>query len=309
MNVGTGDGGAVARHGRWDFTPLPAGRPDWPGGHRLAVYVALGLEDYRFGQGQTEDLIPGVPAPDLVNASWRDYGNRVGAYRLLDRFDALGIPPTVLLNTALYDSAPELLVRARRSGAEIVGHGVSNSDSLAGMDERAEREYLQAVARRIDREEGSPPLGWSSPWLTHTERTPELLVDNGFRYLLDVRPDDRPMWMNTSSGPLLVMPYALELNDSSSIIGRGVTAADFAEMIVDEFDELSIAAQDEPQVMSIVVHSFISGAPFRLRQLTKALQHMGSRSDRVWWTQPRQIDAAVRAAGRIPQPVPERHPT
>lgn len=287
----------VTGHGRWDFTPLPTGGPSWPGGKRLALYVAVGLEDYRFGQGETEDLLPGVPQPDLVNASWRDYGNRVGAFRLIDRLQSLGISPAILLNTALYDSAPELMAVARKVGAEIIGHGISNSDSLAGLDEQQENRYLAAVADRIEREEGTPPLGWSSPWLTQTTSTPELLVDNGYRYILDLRLDDRPVRLNTARGELLAMPYALELNDSSSIIGRGVSASEFADMIIDEFDELLLASQDQPLVMSIVVHSFISGVPFRLRQLTRALEHITSRSADVWLTQPREIYAALQASG------------
>lgn len=283
----------VVGHGRWDFTPLPSGGPRWPGAKKLAVYVALGLEDYRFGEGESEDLLPGVAQPDLVNASWRDYGNRVGAFRLIDRLQRFGISPAILLNTALYDSAPDLLELARKVGAEIVGHGISNSDSLAGMDEADETRYLRAVADRIEREEGAPPLGWSSPWLTQTTRTPELLVDNGYRYLLDLRLDDRPVRLNTERGELLAMPYALELNDSSSIVGRGVSASEFADMIIDEFDELLAAARDEPLVMSIVVHSFISGAPFRLRQLTRALEHIAHHGNEVWFTQPRSIYAAL----------------
>lgn len=294
----------VAGHGRWDYRPLPTGRPSWPDGKNLAVYVALGLEDYRFGEGQTEDLLPGVPPPDLVNASWRDYGNRVGAGRLLDRFHSLGVPATILLNTALYDSAPGLLAKARLAGAEIVGHGISNSDSLAGLDPTAEASYLKTVGDRIAAHEGQPPLGWSSPWLTQTASTPELLTDNGYRYLLDLRLDDYPVWLNTGTGPLLAMPYALELNDSSSVIGRGASASEFADMIIDEFEELLLAAREEPLVMSIVVHSFISGAPFRLRQLTRALEHIGRHAEQVWWTQPRHIYAAVPPASPSGQPVP-----
>ena len=276
-------------HGRYGFAPSAPQPRAWPGGTSLAVYVALGLEDYRFGEGRTEDLLPGVPQPDLVNASWRDYGNRVGAYRLLRRFENLGIPPTILLNTSLYDAAPELLAEVRRVGAEIVGHGISNSDSLADMDEPTERRYLRAVADRITAEQGSAPGGWSSPWLTHTARTPELLLDTGYQYLLDLRADDRPIWLDTAGGPLLALPYALELNDSTSMLGRGVSATDFADMVIDEFDELLLAAQDEPLVMSIVVHSFISGVPFRLKQLTRALQHITAHRDQVWLTQPRRI--------------------
>jgi len=280
---------------RYPYSAI-VGRPTgtWPGGKKLAVYVAMGVESYRFGDGRTEDLLPGVPQPDLVNTSWRDYGNRVGAFRVLDRLDRHGIPPTILLNTDLYDTAPAVLIAARKAGAEVVGHGRSNSDSLEGLDPDAERAYLESVAARIEAEEGARPGGWSSPWLTHTVNTPELLVDAGYRYLLDLRMDDQPIWLATAGGPLLAIPYALELNDSSSVIGRGVSGAEFAEMIVAEFDELLDAAATQPLVMSIVVHSFISGVPFRLRALAGALSHLAAHADDVWFAQPGAIyDAFV----------------
>ncbi|MEV4603275.1 polysaccharide deacetylase family protein [Amycolatopsis sp. NPDC049253] len=271
----------------------PHGR--WPNGRGLAVYVAVGVEDYRFGEGHVEDLLPGVPHPDLVNRSWRDYGNRVGVFRLLDRLSGLGIPPTVLLNTMVYDTAPAVTDAARAAGAEIIGHGVTNSDSLAGLTEEAERQYLRTVAARIHAEEGERPGGWSSPWLTHTPRTVDLLAGAGYHYLLDLRPDDQPVWLDSTGGPLLAIPYALELNDSSTVIGRQASAAEFADMIVDEFDELRAAAEERPLVMSIVVHSFISGVPFRLRQLTRALAHLAAHGEDVWFTQPRHIHRAFAA--------------
>ncbi len=275
---------------RYDYSPILDRAPvSWPGGKKLAVYVAMGVEHYTFGEGQTEDLLEGVSAPDLVNASWRDYGNRVGAFRLLQRLESLAISPTVLLNTALYEAAPALLEAIRRSGAEVVGHGVSNSHSLNSLSESEELLYLKEVAARIHDEEGAAPLGWSSPWLTQTENTLDLLGESGYRYVLDLRLDDQPVWLNTRSAPLLAIPYALELNDSTSIIGRNVSAREFADMIIDEFDELLLAAEEQPLVMSIVVHSFISGVPFRLRQFGRALEHLVSRRDEVWFTQPREI--------------------
>jgi peptidoglycan/xylan/chitin deacetylase (PgdA/CDA1 family) len=286
--------GPIVRHDRYSDASVakPAGGA-WPGGRRLAVYVAVGVEDYHFGQGRTEDLLAGVPAPDLVNTSWRDYGNRVGGFRLLDRMTDLAIPPTVLLNTAVYDTAPALTDAARAAAAEIVGHGISNSDALTDLDEAGERRYLREVADRIAGVEGAPPAGWSTPWLSHTPHTLDLLAESGYRYLLDIRPDDRPMWLRTRTGRLLAIPYALELNDSSSMIGRQVGAGEFADMIVDEFDELLEASEDEPLVMSVVVHSFISGAPFRLRRLARALQHLAAHRDVAWLTQPRLIHDEV----------------
>jgi peptidoglycan/xylan/chitin deacetylase (PgdA/CDA1 family) len=283
---------------RYPFTPI-LGRPDapWGNGKKLAVYVAIGVEDYHFGHGQTENLLEDVPHPDFVNTSWRDYGNRVGAFRLLARLEKLHIPPTLLFNTAVYDTAPELAAEARRLGAEIVAHGITNSDSLHGLSEADERAYLAAVAARIYKEEGTAPLGWSSPWLTHTDNTIDLLSETGYRYLMDLRLDDQPVWLNTRREPLMSMPYALELNDSTSVIGRGIGASEFADMIIDEFDELLEAATvEQPLVMSIVIHSFISGAPFRLRQLTRALTHLTGHRDEVWFAQPRDIYTATGSA-------------
>lgn len=283
---------------RYGGSPEPGAAPtSWPGGKKLAVYVAIGVEHYEFGSGHTENLLESSAAPDMVNASWRDYGNRVGAPRLLAWLQRLEIVPTILLNTDVYDAAPQVLDAARRAGAEIVGHGVSNSHSLSGLDEAEEAAYLLEVAARIEAEEGAPPMGWSSPWLAHTDRTIDLLGEAGYRYLLDLRFDDQPVWLKTRGAPLLAIPYALEINDSTSMIGRQVGAREFADMIIDEFDEIRIAAAERPLVMSIVVHSFISGAPFRLRQLVRALQHLVDNSEDVWFTTPRGIYEATIASG------------
>lgn len=279
---------------RYAYSPISDRVPiAWPDGKKLAVYIAIGVEQYHFEQGQTEDLLQGVQPPDLVNASWRDYGNRVGAFRLLERLETLAIPATILLNTDVYDSAPQLMEAVRHVGAEIVGHGISNSDSLGTLGASEEMAYLQAVASRIHAEEGAAPWGWSSPWLTQTDSTLDLLGESGYRYVLDLRFDDQPVWLRTRQAPLLSIPYALELNDSTSVIGRQVGASEFADMIIDEFDEMLLAAEEQPLVMSIVVHSFISGVPFRLRQLSRALEHLVSHRQGVWFTQPRDIYRAI----------------
>ncbi|MFO1147441.1 MAG: polysaccharide deacetylase [Alsobacter sp.] len=276
------------------YSPLPR-RPAsrWPGGRGLAVYVAVGIEEYRPDDGLTEDILPGAPKPDRVNRAWRDYGNRVGGFRLVDRLQGLGIAPTILLNTDVYDTARALVEHARSAGAEMVGHGRSNSDTLAGLTPEDEKAYLRSVADRIATMEGSAPLGWSSPWLAHTPTTLTSLVQTGYRYVLDLRLDDQPAWLPTQAGPLLAIPYSAEINDSTTAIGRQTTARDFADMIVDEFDELLAASREQALVMSVVVHSFVSGQPFRLRALTRALEHLVAHGDRVWFTQPRHIAAAV----------------
>jgi Polysaccharide deacetylase len=277
-------------HGRYSYSPITH-RPNfrWPNGAGLAVYVALGIEEYVFGDGLTEDLLPGASKPDLVNTSWRDYGNRVGGFRLIDRLTSFGIRPAVLLNTEVYDTAPDLMAYARAAGVEIVGHGLTNSDTLATMSRTDEEAYVAAVAARIAAEEGKAPGGWSSPWLAQSATTLESLHRSGYRYLLDLRLDDQPVWLSTGHGPFLSLPYALELNDSSTVIGRQASARAFADMIVDEFDEMLEASRTQPLVMSIVVHSFISGQPFRLRALTRALEQIAAKSSNVWLATPGEI--------------------
>lgn len=272
------------------ITTRPPSR--WPGGQGLAVYVALGIEEYRPDDGLTEDIMPGASKPDLVNRSWRDYGNRVGAFRLIDRLAGFGLPPAILLNTDVYDTARPLLDHARAAGCEMIGHGRTNSDTLATMDPAGEEAYLRSVHERIAREEGLAPGGWSSPWLAHSPTTLAALVRTGYRYVLDFRLDDQPVMLDTGAGPLMAMPYGLEINDSTTAIGRQTPARDFADMIVDEFDELLLASRDQALVMSIVVHSFVSGQPFRLRALTRALEHIAGHREAVWFTQPRHIAAA-----------------
>jgi peptidoglycan/xylan/chitin deacetylase (PgdA/CDA1 family) len=287
----------LTTHGRYGYSPI-TDRPDyrWPNGARLALYVAVGVEEYRFGEGLTEDIAPGVPQPDFLNTAWRDYGNRVGGFRLVERLAHYGIAPTVLLNTAVYEHAPALIEAARAAGAEFVAHGITNSDTLAGRPEADEAAYIASVAAAIAAAEGAPPRGWSSPWLTHTPATFDLLAAGGFGYTLDLRLDDQPVWLATrGGGRLLSVPYAIEINDSNAVVGRRADARDFARMIVDEFDEMLAAAERTPLVMSVVVHSFISGQPFRLRALSEALAHIATHGDRVWLARAGDIARFVEA--------------
>ena len=155
-------------HGRYEHSAITS-RPHfkWPGGKRLAVYFALGVEHYAFGEGMTENLAPGMAYPDVLNTSWREYGNRVGAWRILQAFEGLRLPLSILLNSAVCEHAPDLIEAARVAQCEFIAHGYSNSDTLAGMSEDAEspvcgrrggadRGPRPAPARWVGRARGSP---------------------------------------------------------------------------------------------------------------------------------------------------------
>jgi allantoinase len=285
-------------HGRYDYSPIatrPAGA--WPNGRGLAVYVALNLEQYAFGEGLVEDLVPGIPAPDVLNNSWREYGNRVGAWRLLDLFKSLSMPVTLLVNSELYATCPQLVAAFREAGAEVASHGRTNSENHAGLSEADERALIGEVTRTIAQHEGRAPAGWLSPWIAETDLTPDLLQEAGYGYLLDWCMDDQPVWLKTRQGRLLAVPYPQELNDSAAIIGRQVDVHEFATMIVDQFDEMLEQSQrGAPLVMGISLHSMIAGQPFRIRALRRALQHIASHRERCWLTTAGAIAAATPAA-------------
>ncbi|MGH6637352.1 MAG: polysaccharide deacetylase family protein [Polaromonas sp.] len=293
----------LRQHGRFPYSPITERRlPAWPDGHRLAVYVAMNLEQYAFGEGLVEDLVPGIPAPDVLNNSWREYGNRVGAWRLLKLLQEHRLPVSLLVNSELYAVAPQLIAAYRDYGAEVAAHGRTNSQHQADLDEPEERALINAVTATITRHERHPPAGWLSPWIAETERTPDLLGEAGYRYVLDWCMDDQPIWLKTRSGRILAVPYPQELNDSAAIIGRQVSASEFADMIVDQFDEMLLQAEDQPLVMGIALHAMIAGQPFRLRHLRRAFKHIADRSDQCWLTTAKQIADVMHAETRPESP-------
>jgi peptidoglycan/xylan/chitin deacetylase (PgdA/CDA1 family) len=285
----------LSDHGRYAYEPI-TDRPDfrWPNGARLAVYLGLNLEHFAFGEGLGAELAPGGPQPDILNYAWRDYGNRVGAWRMLDLLDALEMPATVLVNSAMYDYAPQLMAACRARGYEVAGHGRTNSERQSVMAEADERAMIAEATRAITRAEGARPTGWLSPWIAESRVTPDLLAEAGYRYTLNWCMDDQPVWMTTRAGPLLAIPYPQEVNDIPAVVARKDGAAQFANMIVDNFDEMLEQARGQSLVMGIALHPYILGQPYRLRHLRRALTHIAGRRADIWLTRAGDIDAAWR---------------
>lgn len=290
---------SLPTHGRYDYVPITK-RPDitWPNGKRLAVYIGLNLEHFAFGEGLGAELAPGGPQPDVLNYAWRDYGNRVGAWRMLDLLDALDLPATVLANSAMYDYAPDLMSAFRARGDEIAGHGRTNSERQSTMSEAEESAMIREATQVIYDAEGTPPAGWLSPWIAESLVTPDLLAEAGYSYTLNWCMDDQPVWMKTRSGPLLSVPYPQELNDIPAVVARRDSASDFADMIIDNFDEMLEQSKGQSLVMGIALHPYIVGQPFRLRQLRRALQHIEERRDEIWLT--RAGDIAQYWSAQVP---------
>ena len=269
-------------------------RPDycWPNGSKLAVYIGLNLEHFAFGKGLGAQLVPGHGiSPDILNYSWRDYGNRVGVWRLASLFEQLEFPVSLLVNATIYDYCPEVVGRFRDRGDEIVAHGRTNSETQDSLAEKDEFELIAETTKRITEEEGRPPEGWLGPWISETMKTPDILQENGYKYLLDWCHDDQPTWMRTREGEILSVPYPQELNDIPSIMVRKNSAEQFAKIITDNFDEMLEQSLQQPLVMGIALHAYIVGQPFRLKHLRNALLHISRRREDIWLTTSGQIAA------------------
>ena len=292
-------------HGRFSYSALRDRPPRrWPGGARLAVYIGINIVHFAFGPGLGANLAPASAQPDVLTYSWREYGNRVGVWRCLDLFDELSLPTGALINTALYDHCPEVVEAFAARGDELIAHGHTNAERQGGMSEPEERALIHQCRERMARAHGAPPSGWLSPWISESAVTPDLLQEAGYRYTLNWCHDDQPTRMATrNGGSLWAVPYPQELNDIPMIIGRQMDAKDFAQMIVDQFDEMLEQVRRSPQalVMGIALHAYLVGQPYRMRHLRRALRHIVDHrgpagGGDVWITMPGAIVDAMPSA-------------
>ena len=295
----------LRKHGRYDYSPIVE-RPvyDWPGGKRLAFYIGLNIEHFSFGEGLGHT--PTVPGkqPDVRNYSWRDYGLRVGIWRVFDLLDELGLPACHLMNTSIYDYAPQIPARIRARKDEFIGHGITNSEQQGDYDEAGERALIQEATETFRRHEGAGPGGWMGPWISEGDYTPDLLKEAGYRYVMDWSCDDQPIWMKTRAGRILSIPYHIEINDSPAQLTRRHTAADFTEMTIGHFEEQLRQSRNQPLVFSLALHTFVVGQPYRLAGLRDILSHIVNHpeADRIWFTRPRDIAGHIEKlpSGTVP---------
>lgn len=268
-------------------------RPDysWPEGKRLAFYVAMNIERFAYGTGIGADPVNPSSPQTHRNYAWRDYGNRVGIWNLFDLFDEMKLPMSCLVNSYLYDAYPEIFERIRTRGDAVVGHGRTNAEFQNGLWEEDERRLIADATETIERHEGHKPKGWLGPGSVESNTTPDLLKEAGYTYVLDWPCDDQPIWMETRAGKILSVPYPFELNDIGQEVFRHQTAREFADMMIDQYDELVRQSVDRPLVCCISLHSYIAGQPFRLGPLRMALKHIVEHQDRdrVWFTNSDEI--------------------
>jgi allantoinase len=293
----------LRQHGRYPYSPIVE-RPvyDWPGGRRLAVYIAVNVETFPFGEGLGPELNARQPEPDIVNHGWRDWGNRVGVWNLLEALDDCQLPAAALLNTAIYDHHPQVAAAFRLRGDEVVGHGRTNAERAADMGPAAEREMIDACTARIRAEEGAAPSGWMGPWVNESADTPELLAEAGYQYTLDWPMDDQPVWLSTATRPLLALPYARPTNDISALHGAKMAPRAWVDTLFDALDGMLHMSRQRPLVFNLSLHPYLIGHAFRLQPFRRFLMHLASLRNDLWLTRPGDIARHVAALpkGTVP---------
>src|SRR5262249_49682427 len=217
---------------------------------------------------------PGALVPDVRNFGLRDYGPRIGIWRMMDVLDRHGLRATVALNSDVCRFYPQIIKAGVERRWEWMGHGITNSFRMTGQEEAQERETVRTVVSTIAEATGQAPRGWLGPGLGETLVTPDLLAEAGITYLADWCVDEQPFPMRVKTGRMIGVPYSLELNDIPVVEGKHHTPEQFHNLICDHFDVLYADAERSGRVMALALHPYITGHPFRSKWLDKALAHI-----------------------------------
>lgn len=270
---------------RYDYSPIGRRPPlKFPNGKRVALLVYVNVQHFPTDRPEVVHAI--VPAtvnfqPDILNTTWRDYGMRVGIWRLFEMLERHGVRASALLNRDVCREYPAVIEEGNRQRWEWLAsshHGASYLNGLTDSDEAA---VVKEVLDGIEKGTGRRPRGWLTPCFSESFNTPDVLAASGVEYLCDYTCDDQPFPLNVKSGSLLSIPYSVEINDVASFLAIGVSGADFGAMIKDQFDTLYREGETNGRVLSICLHTFLIGQPFRAKHLDEALGYI-MRHEGVW---------------------------
>lgn len=255
-----------------------------PGAARLVVWPIVNVEVWDIRRPMPRQVLP-PPAgasllPDLPHWAWHEYGMRVGFWRLKAALDRLGITPTLSINARVCLDYPRVAQAAHDAGWEFMGHCYDQRPIHLEFDQRATiRETVEVISKFT----GRAPCGWLGPGLTETLDTPDLLAEAGVRYVADWVIDDEPCEIATAHGPLVTMPYTVELNDISMMMVQHHPASEFVTRCMDYFERVYAESKNRAKVMAIAVHPYISGVPHRIKYFETVFETLGKRKGVLFW--------------------------
>lgn len=270
-------------HDRFNYSPIVDRPPlKLPNNARVALWVVPNIEHFLFDRPSTSISQATIQlVPDILNYGWRDYGVRSGIWRMMEVMEKNGVRGTVTLNSDVCDFYPRIIEEGMKLNWDWLGHGPNNSTFLNKQPLEEERKIIHDVLERITGAIGRRPKGWLGPALAESFNTLDILAEEGIEYVADWCNDDQPYAMKTKTGKMYSIPYSVEINDICALIDLKRSIEDFYRMIMDQFEVLYEEGKRNARIMSICLHPFIIGHPFRSKYLDRALSEI-ARVDGVW---------------------------
>jgi peptidoglycan/xylan/chitin deacetylase (PgdA/CDA1 family) len=256
-----------------------------PGNARMVVWTIVNVEDWGIERPMPRTVLSppmGQPLlPDLPNWAWHEYGMRVGFWRIFDCMQRFGVTPTLALNGIVCRNYPRIAEAAKQAGWEFLGHGWQQQPMHKLEDQRgAIRDTIEAIRAFT----GKPPRGWESPGLTETLDTIDYLAESGIEYVADWVLDDQPVYISTAHGPIVSVPYTVEINDIVMMLVQHHRADEMLRRGRDHFDRLYEESAELRRIMAISVHPYISGVPHRIRYLEELYRYVLGKPGVLHWT-------------------------
>jgi peptidoglycan/xylan/chitin deacetylase (PgdA/CDA1 family) len=276
---------------RFDFSAMPQ-RKRWhlPEGKRMAVYTVVNVEEWDIEKPIAREYVTSpagvVTVPNIPNWAWHEYGMRVGFWRLLEAFEKRSITASTAINARVCEGAGEPVAAAMRdAGWGFMGHGY-HQQALHMVEDQ--KDNIQKSFDALLAYTGTAPKGWLGPGLHQTLDTLDYLAEVGFRFVTDFPMDEQPVTMQTTSDPVVALPYTLELSDLPMMVVHQHESKVWFERAVDQFDRLYQESATQPRVMSMSIHPYIMGVPHRIKYFEAAYDHMLQHDD-VWFASAEDI--------------------
>jgi allantoinase len=267
-----------------------------PGHARLVLWPIVNLEVWDIGRPMPRQVLPAPTGasllPDVPHWSWHEYGMRVGVWRFFDLFRRRGIRPTLAINARVCEDYVRVAEEARREGWEFMGHAY---DQMPIHRHENQREMINRSMDILQRFTGKRPLGWLGPGLTQTYETPELLAEAGVKYIGDWVYDDEPDIIRTDNGPLVTLPYTVELNDIAMMIIQHHESDYLLRRAIDAFDRLYAEGEHRAKVMAVAIHPYISGQPHRIKYLEAIYDYAAKFDGVLHWNGEQILDWYLKA--------------
>lgn len=285
----------------YDYIPIVDRQPlRWPNGARVALILTMNLEHWERTKDTTESYYAGgppiLPDPlpgnviDWPNFSWREYGQRVGIWRMFEVFDELGAKASCTINAVTALERPQMVQYAMKKGWEIVAHNYEQGELLVNymFDEKKERDVIKRTLDVYEKTVGRKAKGWLSSSLRGTLRTADIIAENGLIFYCDIMNDDQPYLIQTPSGPIVATPYSNEVNDFTLFHRRGMTTDAVLQVYKEQLDTLWTEGAKTGRMMNIGLHPHVSGLAYRIRALRDFVAY-AQKKEGVWITTREEI--------------------